>query len=73
MDEQLLVPRLWSRIGVEGQPTLLGNPHLPGRLYITTRDFARFGWLYLHDGRWGDEQLIPAEYVRTSQEQSSSG
>src|SRR5690606_4355052 len=25
---------------------------------------ARIGLLYLHEGRWGDKQLIPAEFVR---------
>jgi CubicO group peptidase (beta-lactamase class C family) len=36
-------------------------------LYATARDFARFGYLYLRDGRWGDEhgdrQLLPPGWV----------
>src|SRR5262249_29158622 len=27
-------------------------------------DMLRFGYLLLHEGRWGDRQLVPAEYVR---------
>jgi CubicO group peptidase (beta-lactamase class C family) len=30
----------------------------------------RFGTLLLHDGRWGDRQLVPAEYVRHCRRQS---
>jgi len=38
-------------------------------LYCTARDFARFGYLYLRGGRWGDRQLLPAgwaEHARTA-------
>jgi CubicO group peptidase (beta-lactamase class C family) len=24
---------------------------------------VRFGYLMLHDGRWGDQQIVPADYV----------
>lgn len=33
---------------------------------MSARDLARFGQLYLQEGRWGGRQLIPAEWVRTS-------
>ncbi|MCC5950939.1 MAG: serine hydrolase [Acidimicrobiia bacterium] len=32
----------------------------------TTRGFARFGQLYLQDGRWGDEQVVPSSWVAAS-------
>ena len=35
-------------------------------LKLPTRDLAKFGYLYLNDGRWDGEQVIPAEYVRDS-------
>lgn len=37
----------------------------------TARGFARFGLLYLREGRWGDEQVIPEAWVRTSVENAS--
>ncbi|HWJ60755.1 MAG TPA: serine hydrolase [Acidimicrobiales bacterium] len=37
----------------------------------TARGFARFGLLYLRDGRWGDEQVIPATWVEASVENAS--
>src|SRR5206468_1075005 len=30
---------------------------------MTARDMARFGYLYLRKGKWGDRQLIPAAWV----------
>lgn len=34
--------------------------------YVTPRELARFGLLYLHDGRWNGEQLVPAAWVTAS-------
>lgn len=33
---------------------------------ISTRDLARFGQLYLQDGRWDGRQLLPADWVKES-------
>ena len=35
-------------------------------LDTTSRDFARFGLLYLHGGRWGAKQVVPASWVADS-------
>jgi CubicO group peptidase (beta-lactamase class C family) len=35
-------------------------------LDTTSRDFARLGLLYLHDGRWEDEQVVPADWVEAT-------
>ncbi len=32
-------------------------------LYLTPRDMAKFGYLYLHDGMWDGEQVVPADFV----------
>lgn len=37
-----------------------------GGLNLTTRDYAKFGQLFLQDGVWNDEQLIPADWVAAS-------
>lgn len=36
----------------------------PGRLAISVRDFARFGLLYLRNGRWRSRQLLKPELIR---------
>jgi CubicO group peptidase (beta-lactamase class C family) len=32
-------------------------------MWLTARDFARFGWLMLNRGRWQNQQVIPADWV----------
>jgi CubicO group peptidase (beta-lactamase class C family) len=39
-------------------------PAYPFRM--TARDMARFGLLFLRNGRWRDRQIIPAQWVRDS-------
>jgi CubicO group peptidase (beta-lactamase class C family) len=33
---------------------------------LSARDLARFGQLMLQNGRWGDEQIVPAQWMRES-------
>ncbi len=35
-------------------------------LHLSTRDAARFGLLFLQNGQWQGEQIVPAEWVATS-------
>jgi CubicO group peptidase (beta-lactamase class C family) len=35
-------------------------------LYMTPRELARFGLLFLHDGDWEGDQLVPASWVQQS-------
>ncbi|HUB10931.1 MAG TPA: serine hydrolase [Acetobacteraceae bacterium] len=43
------------------------NSLYPAYLFFASaRDLARFGLLYLRGGRWRDQQIIPAEWVRES-------
>jgi CubicO group peptidase (beta-lactamase class C family) len=36
----------------------------------TARDFARFGYLFLRNGKWGDQQVVPQDWVKTSTQPS---
>jgi CubicO group peptidase (beta-lactamase class C family) len=44
-----------------------GNSRHPAHTFnISTRDLARFGQLYLQNGRWGDQQVLRASWVSES-------
>jgi hypothetical protein len=42
-------------------------------LRMSARDMARFGLLYLYQGRWGTQQLLSEAYVRESTSRISEG
>lgn len=66
VDASLLHPVITDPLGCEDDPTMLafGLDDRPGRLAISPRDFARFGWLYLHQGRWGNRQFLAPALAR---------
>lgn len=35
-------------------------------LLLNTRDMAKIGYLYLNNGRWGEAQIVPADWVKES-------
>jgi CubicO group peptidase (beta-lactamase class C family) len=37
-----------------------------GGLNLRTRDYAKFGQLFLQDGKWNGEQIVPADWVKDS-------
>ena len=37
-----------------------------GEMWLKPHDMAKFGWLYLNKGRWGNKQILPAEWVEAS-------
>ncbi|MCF7973975.1 MAG: serine hydrolase [Phycisphaerae bacterium] len=66
VDEAILHAQLTDLIGCQDNPTFLafGQGDRAGRLAISPRDFARFGLLYLNQGRWGDRQLVSSKLAR---------
>ena len=63
--EQFMHERLFAPIGMTAIPkfdkagTFIGSSFV----YATARDFARFGYLYLNGGRWGNQQVVSQQWV----------
>lgn len=43
-----------------------GHPHTGGGLHLLPLDMAKFGLLYLRNGRWEDHQIVPEEWIKES-------
>jgi len=42
------------------------SKYLAYHMWFSTRDMARIGYLMLRNGNWKDQQIIPADWVKTS-------
>jgi CubicO group peptidase (beta-lactamase class C family) len=54
----------WVLIDGRAVQSVSGGGHWGGGLFISARDQARFGYLTLRRGRWGDRQLLSEAWVR---------
>jgi CubicO group peptidase (beta-lactamase class C family) len=70
-----LKPRLFDPLGIEN-PTWEASPQGISAggygLSIRTEDIARFGQLYLQDGKWEGKQLVPAHWVQAATARQTS-
>ncbi|MGI9517565.1 MAG: serine hydrolase domain-containing protein [Pirellulaceae bacterium] len=55
-----------SWITLDGQKVQVvsGGGHWGGGMFISTRDHARFGLLFLRNGKWSDQQLISDDWIK---------
>jgi CubicO group peptidase (beta-lactamase class C family) len=65
LDQKLAKPMGWGR-WTYGYKSARDVTHTPGAGGIALRptDMLRFGYLLLREGKWNDQQLVPAEFVR---------
>jgi CubicO group peptidase (beta-lactamase class C family) len=64
-DEETLSP-LFGPLGIRTQrwdTDQQGYYKGAADLYLTTRDMARFGFLYLNAGHWEGKQIVPVEWM----------
>ena len=63
-----------SFVNVDGTmiQSVSGGGHFGGGLFINTLDQARYGLLYLRNGRWKDEQLISQQWVNAAHQPSAA-
>ena len=60
---------LFSEIGINAENWLHDSKGYYGGgtgLYLTPRDMAKFGYLYLNNGKWNGKQIIPENWVSES-------
>jgi CubicO group peptidase (beta-lactamase class C family) len=65
---RVLKEQLGDVLGFQDRYTFeaFGPNDRPGRLAISVRDLARFGLLYLRDGRWKDRQVLTPASVQAA-------
>jgi CubicO group peptidase (beta-lactamase class C family) len=57
-----------SYVEIDGKklPSVSGGTRWGGGVWINSWDMARFGYLWLRGGKWGDKQIIPPAYVKAA-------
>lgn len=55
-----------SDVEIDGRliNSVSGGGHWGGGLWISARDMARFGYLFLRDGKWNGRQLISDDWIQ---------
>ena len=53
----------WTEVDGLQMKSVTGGGHSGAGLFISTEDMARFGLLFLADGKWESEQLISKEWI----------
>ena len=65
-----LEDKIWTKIGMEHDAYYMvddtGVAWALGGLNATLRDYAKFGQLYLNNGQWNNEQIVPEDWVHAS-------
>ena len=61
----VLLGELFGTLGMDAEPRFDAAGTFVGSSYVfaSARDFARFGYLYLKDGVWGDQRILPEGWV----------
>jgi hypothetical protein len=57
----------WVEIDGVKMQSVSGGGHRGGGMFISTRDQARFGYLFLRNGKWKDKQLISEKWIKMLQ------
>ncbi len=53
----------WVEVGGKRMHSMTGGGHFGGGMFINAYDMARFGYLFLRHGKWGDRQLISTKWI----------
>ena len=53
----------WVTIDGLKMQSVSGGGHWGGGVWVSTRDHARFGYLFLRRGRWGEQQILSERWI----------
>jgi len=69
------IPYHNSYVTVNGRQiaSVSGGTRWGGGVWINAQDMARFGYLWLRGGKWGEKQLLPPAYVKAAVSPSQHG
>lgn len=54
----------WTEIDGLQMKSVTGGGHSGAGMFISTEDMARFGLLFLNDGKWNEERIISTEWIQ---------
>ncbi len=69
--DEIVKEKLFDPLGIDGfefRAMASGLLAYAFGLRLTPRDMAKIGMLYVNEGRWGEKQIIPSEWVEASLE-----
>ena len=69
------VPYTNAYVDIDGKrmASVSGGTRWGGGMWINSYDMARFGLLWLRNGKWGDKQIVPPAYVKMATTPSAHG
>ena len=53
----------WVLIDGQQMQSVSGGGHLGGGMFINAWDMARFGFLFLHGGKWADREIVSEKWI----------
>jgi CubicO group peptidase (beta-lactamase class C family) len=53
----------WIELDGLRMQSMTGGGHWGGGMFISARDMARFGYLFLRDGRWKDREILSPTWI----------
>jgi CubicO group peptidase (beta-lactamase class C family) len=54
----------WIELDGQRVQSVSGGGHYGGGMFINAWDMARFGYLFLNNGKWKDRQIVSPEWIR---------
>lgn len=62
----------WTTVDGQMMKSVTGGGHSGGGVFVSTLDQARFGLLFLNNGRWQDKQIISESWINQATQPSKA-